>query len=59
MNRKAYMAAINEHTGDAIKTKPSDTYADGYSGIDWSVKLNTEDPLCASCGEIECKCVAK
>jgi hypothetical protein len=53
------MAAINDITGDAIKTKPSDTYAQGHDAIDWSVKLNTDDPLCASCGEIECKCVDK
>jgi hypothetical protein len=53
------MASINEHTGDAIKTKPSYTYADGYSGIDWSVKLITDEPLCNGCGEVQCKCVAK
>jgi hypothetical protein len=53
------MASTNPITGDKIQTKPSDTYADKFDGIDWSVKLNTDDPLCASCGEIECKCVAK
>jgi hypothetical protein len=53
------MATTNPITGDKIQTKPSDTYADKFDGIDWSVKLNTDDPLCASCGEIECKCAAK
>jgi hypothetical protein len=50
------MAAINEHTGDAIKTKLSDTYAGRFDSIDWTVKLNTDEPLCNGCGEIECKC---
>jgi hypothetical protein len=53
------MAATNPVTGDKIQTKPSDTYADGYQGIDWSVKLNTDEPLCNECGEVQCKCESK
>lgn len=32
--------ATNEHTGDRIATKRSTTYADNYSQIDFSVKLD-------------------
>lgn len=53
------MASHNEHTGDAIQTKPSTKYADNYHGIDWTVKLNTDEPICSECGEIECKCLVK
>lgn len=53
------MTATNDITGDEIKTKPSETYADRYEGIDWSVKLNTDEPLCNECGETECKCLVK
>lgn len=53
------MAAHNEHTGDAIQTKPSAKYADNYGGIDWTVKLNTDEPICSECGEVQCKCVIK
>jgi hypothetical protein len=53
------MATTNPITGDKIQTKPSDIYADGYSGIDWSVKLNTDEPLCNGCGETVCICKGK
>ena len=53
------MTAKNEHTGDTIQTKPSDTYAQGHDGIDWSVKLITDEPLCNECGEVECECNQK
>jgi hypothetical protein len=53
------MATTNPITGDKIQTKPSDTYAQGHDAIDWSVKLNTDEPLCNECGEIECKCSNK
>lgn len=32
--------ATNDVTGDRITTKRSTTYADNYSNIDFSVKLN-------------------
>jgi hypothetical protein len=54
------MATTNDITHDEIKTKTvTKAFTDNYSGIDWSIKLNTDEPLCAECGEIECKCVAK
>jgi hypothetical protein len=53
------MAATNDITHDEIKSKPSSTYSDKYEGIDWSIKLNTDEPLCNECGEIECKCSNK
>jgi len=36
------MTAINEHTGDEIKTKRSKVYAENYDAIDFSVKLETD-----------------
>lgn len=51
--------ATNPITGDRITTKRSTTYADNYKGIDWSVKLVTDEPLCSLCGEFECKCESK
>lgn len=53
------MATTNDITGDKIQSKPSESYADKYDGIDWSVKLNTDEPLCAQCGEVECICTTK
>lgn len=37
--------ATNEHTGDRIATKRSETYADNYTGIDWSVKMQPANEL--------------
>lgn len=38
------MAAINDITGDAIKSKtPSKDFEDNYDAIDWSTKLEEED----------------
>jgi hypothetical protein len=36
--------SLNPITGDQIKTRVSDTYADKFDGIDWSVKLEKEEP---------------
>jgi hypothetical protein len=54
------MTATNPITGDEIKTKTvTKAFTDNYAGIDWSVKLNTDEPLCNGCGEIQCKCSNK
>jgi hypothetical protein len=34
----------NDITGDSLSTKTTtDDYRSGYEGIDWSVKLNTDE----------------
>ena len=48
--------AINDITGNQLKTMPSKAYEEKYDSIDWSVKLITEEPLCSQCGELECEC---
>jgi hypothetical protein len=53
------MTAKNEHTGALIQSIPTKKYQDNFGGIDWSIKLNTDEPLCSECGEIECKCSNK
>lgn len=53
------MATTNPITGDAIQTKPSTSYADNYNCIDWTAKLNTDEPICSECGEAECICIVK
>lgn len=53
------MATTNPITGDLIQTKASAKYADNFGGIDWTVKLNTDEPICSECGEAECVCIVK
>lgn len=54
------MTAKNDITGDAIKTKPSTSYADNYDAIfRQPINLNTypkHDTLCQLCGEVKCDC---